>query len=233
MKANKLKLISCIIATSTMATAIISGTVSIVSANETTGMNEARSFEEDENDSCVSSDQDTSFDLENSVTFINSEEDIEKQEENQLAEHLKEAKEYMGINPKLRYVDVTQTKIGESTKTVSFYPTGQPSGGTRFASGGGFYYADNNSGSFTFSIGIAGVSTNITIPTGALGSAASAGYYCKAPNKTDHFKLKISRKYKIIKYAVYGRDNGNSSKKFLYNVYSKIVLEQTLSAVKV
>lgn len=100
---------------------------------------------------------------------------------------------------KLRYGErekVTVLKTEYATTTVT--PSGQPTGGTRFPTGGGLYV--NTSGGKSVSVGLS-VSwgrVNASVSLGKAGTKSSVGgVFLTAPNKKDYFVAKIRKKYKV------------------------------------
>ena len=118
------------------------------------------------------------------------------------------------------------------TRTVSGYVDSGGPGGTRFATGGGFYYSESGnptsvSVSFIAPYGLISVSVN-------LGKASSSGQFVFVPDTTNYYKLFVSKEveikpYVIYQYPYYGAPSGS--------VYQRgattTVINTTLSAVKV
>lgn len=87
-------------------------------------------------------------------------------------------------------------------KTVSGYAGNQPSNGTRFKTGGGFYLS--TSGGPKVSASIAFPTPFISYSLSAqLGNKAASGIFVNAPNKKDYFKIHVSKRYKITPYVTY------------------------------
>lgn len=114
---------------------------------------------------------------------------------------------------------------------VSGFAGGQLPGGTRFESGGGFQWVASGGPSVSVSAGWSGVSVSAQ-----LGSASkkTVGYNVAVPNKTNYFKLHVSKTFKAQKIAVYGAPYNNpSQRQFLYYTYPKTEYSQSLSVKKV
>lgn len=118
----------------------------------------------------------------------------------------------------------------EVTKTVSGYAGNQPKGGSRFPSGGGFYYGD--SGGPSVAVSVYGVS--VSIP---LGQVKSSGIYVAVPDKTHYYKLYVSKRVKIRTYTTYRKTYDYKSKKYVWKKYTrganKTVISQSFSAKRV
>lgn len=95
----------------------------------------------------------------------------------------------------------------EVTKTVSGYAGNQPKGGSRFPSGGGFYYGD------------------------------SGGPSVAVPDKTHYYKLYVSKRVKIRTYTTYRKTYDYKNKKYVWKKYTrganKTVISQSFSAKRV
>lgn len=94
------------------------------------------------------------------------------------------------------------TVVSTATQTKTFTCTGQPSGGTKFTNGGGFYV--NTSGgsnvNVSFSVSWGAISLGV-----APRSVGGNGIYISAPTKTKYYKTKIDKKFKSkrVKVDVY------------------------------
>lgn len=129
------------------------------------------------------------------------------------------------------WVNYTYKTIETKYPTVSGYAGGQPTGGTKFSSGGGFSWASSGGPSVSVSAGWGGVSVSANL---GKASKTSVGYSVAAPNKTNYFKLHVSKKYKVQKVAVYACPYTQPNKpQFQYYTYPKTFYSQDLSAKKV
>lgn len=111
----------------------------------------------------------------------------------------------MSQKDKLRYgereeITVLATNYGTTTVT----PNNQPPGGFNFPTGGGVY-VDTSGGptmAVSFSVSWGGVvSTGVSIGLAGISSSVG-GVYLAAPTKTDYYKAKINKKYKIERHKV-------------------------------
>lgn len=108
----------------------------------------------------------------------------------------------------------------------------QPSGGTQFPSGGGFYYSDSGGPTVSLSYswptpyGSFGISGN-------LGNKANSGVFVNAPNKTNFFKLYITKTYKCKPYIIYKIDNRTGAKTEYYKGMTQVHYRTSATAKKV
>lgn len=121
-------------------------------------------------------------------------------------------------------------------KTFSGYAGNQPSGGTRFSTGGGFYYSESGGSTCTLNVGFGGEYGTISVSV-PLGKKASSGYYVNVPDKVNYYKLYVSKEYDLMAYKLYHREYDYNTDsyywKYMSTNVSKIFISQTLSAKKV
>ncbi|PKH10316.1 hypothetical protein [Planomicrobium sp. MB-3u-38] len=157
---------------------------------------------------------DSTEELENEiVVFEKSEEDIEiesKLQEKQIIQDLIRNQPLTdggvpgGITT-LNDVSSYKTEYGTPvTKSVYGFAGNQPYGGIRFTTGGGFSWANSGGPSTTLNVSFPTpyASLSVAIPLGNR-STSVTGYFVKAPNTTDYFKLHVSKKYKVTPYVTY------------------------------
>lgn len=108
--------------------------------------------------------------------------------------------------------------VGTETVTVGGYAGNQPSGGSKFSTGGGFYWADKGgptiSASVNFGVGFQDI-YSFSVSLGIATDNGTFGYFVEVPNTRDHFKLYITKTYRVQKINIYKHSNG---KKELFNV---------------
>ncbi|MCC4044814.1 hypothetical protein [Enterococcus gallinarum] len=158
------------------------------------------------------------------VEFLVPEEEVDRDLQTQVQDFIS-SKTGMLRSP--TYVNLTQKVIETKYPVASGYAGNQPTKGTKFPSGGGFYWSSGGGPNVSVSAGFAGVSISTN-----LGKSGTSGSFVNAPNKTKYFKLHVSEKYKVQKVAVYGAPytNPNGPKQFLYYTYPKSLYSRTLSA---
>lgn len=132
-----------------------------------------------------------------------------------------------GVTRSPTYVNLTQKVVDTKYPVASGYAGNQPARGTKFPSGGGFYWSAGGGPNVSVSAGYAGISISTN-----LGKSGTSGNFVTAPNKTQYFKLYVSEKYKVQKVAVYGAPytNPNGPKQLLYYTYPKTLYSRSLSA---
>jgi len=187
----------------------------------------------------LASDVDVSYDenMSNITTEINDDGSVSQflSEESQESNIQKQIEEEIAKNtPMVRtptWVNYTYKTVETKYPVVNGYAGGQPTGGTRFSSGGGFSWVSSGGPSVSVGAGWAGISVSATLGTA---SKATVGYSVSAPNKTNYFKLHVSKKYKVEKVAVYACPISQPKKsQFQYYIYPKTFYSQNLSAKKV
>lgn len=88
--------------------------------------------------------------------------------------------------------------------STSGYAGNQPSRGTKFPTGGGFYYSDRGGPSSSISVSFPKPYDNISFSVD-LGNSSTSGVFVNAPNKTDYFKLHVTKEYEVKPYIIYRR----------------------------
>jgi len=158
---------------------------------------------------------------------------VEKDFENQINAILEERKkEDILINPTAGDYIYTSEVVSIKTKVVSGYAGNQLSGGYQFPTGGGFFFSDSGgpevSGSINFDTPVKIVSFSV-----GLGNKGTTGQYITAPNKTDYFKLYVSKTVEIRQVNIYRQITENSPKILDSIGYPQSVIKMSLSAKKV
>lgn len=164
-------------------------------------------------------------------------ENLQEEELQQNIEEIMETKmptssdEQISVFAVPQYSKYEYVKGATTVVYASGYAGNQPTGGTRFKTGGGFYWSSSGgpSTSVSFSIGAYGGSVGISFGT----VSSSNGTFVNVPNKTNYFKLKVKEGKKITKTAVYGYPLNGGSKKFLYYIYPSSLYNRDVYAVKI
>lgn len=116
-------------------------------------------------------------------------------------------------------------------KTFAGYAGNQPSGGNRFATGGGFYYSD--SGGPTVSLSIAFASPYGTMSVGAsLGNVSTTGKFVTVPDTVNYYKLYVEKTYDCKPYITYYTNSLGETSIFAKGT-TKILYNQNQYAKKV
>ncbi len=159
-----------------------------------------------------------------SIELVVSEDEVEQELQKQVEDFISSK---TGLTRSPTWVNLTQKVIETKYPVASGYAGNQPTKGTKFPSGGGFYWSSGGGPNVSVSAGFAGISVSTN-----LGKSGTSGNFVNAPNKTRYFKLHVSEKYKVQKVAVYGAPytNPNGPKQFLYYTYPKTLYSRTLSA---
>lgn len=116
------------------------------------------------------------------------------------------------FNDQVKVITVPQhpiyeyVKVSKTVMYTSGYAGNQPSQGTKFSTGGGFGWTEED-----------GTYINTTHSFGSIDS--SSGTMIKVPNKTDHFRLKVTEGRQVTKIAVYIQSETDGVKNFLYYIY--------------
>ncbi len=108
--------------------------------------------------------------------------------------------------------EVVQVKY----KKLEGYAGGQPSTGTRFRYGGGFFWKDSGgptvSGQVTFSVPYKLVNVSVTLGTT---SDSETQYIVLVPNTYEHFKLYVEKTMEVRQVNVYKQITPNSPKQLV------------------
>lgn len=129
------------------------------------------------------------------------------------------------------WVNYSYKTVETKYPVVKGYAGGQPVGGSKFSTGGGFSW--NSSGGPNVSVGVGWGGVSVAANLGKA-SKSTVGYSVAAPNKTNYFKLHVAKKYKVQKVAVYACPYGQPNKpQFQYYSYPKTFYSQDLSAKKI
>ena len=108
--------------------------------------------------------------------------------------------------------------IATKYATASGYAGNQPSYGTRFPTGGGFYWSNGGGPTVSVSVSFSVPSTPISVGI-SLGNSSSSAKFVTVPNTVNYFKLKSERTYKVVQNAVYGYPLNGGNRVFLYYIY--------------
>lgn len=123
-----------------------------------------------------------------------------------------------GIGPMSRAIYTSET-IATKYRTISGYAGGQPPNGYQFPTGGGFWWVNSGgpsaSSSITFEVPYKLV--NVSVTFGIASNSNIGGLYVSVPNKTDYFKLYISKTMQVRQVNFY-RQATPSSPKVLYDI---------------
>lgn len=155
------------------------------------------------------------YNLENKTLIYQNnmtQEEIEKEHKRQLEKHI------MSLNLKENEYKIT---IGDSKMislddpsdymhewgptaypTTSGYAGNQPSNGTKFPTGGGFYYSDSGGPTASISVSFPEPFNSVSFSIG-LGNSSTSGIFVNVPNTTDYFKLYITKEYEVRPYIIY------------------------------
>lgn len=118
--------------------------------------------------------------------------------------------------------------------TVDGIPDGQPAGGTRFTSGGSFYWNPSGGTKTTASVGVSfGGVISVSISFGSV-TATNIGYALDVPDTTNYYKLYVKKVLQVKKYIIYEYDSVTDEQIGVYGTtYSYSDYNYTLYAVKV
>lgn len=119
--------------------------------------------------------------------------------------------------------------------TKGGYAGGQPKNGTRFPTGGGFSWSDEGGPAISASVSFSKPFkyVDITIELGVASVKDVIGYSVDAPNKTNYFKLYVSKTMEVRQANIY-RTNIKTGKTTLYmTMYPSTLDSYDLSAKKV
>ncbi|MBR2674080.1 MAG: hypothetical protein IKE52_01290 [Mogibacterium sp.] len=86
-------------------------------------------------------------------------------------------------------------------RTVGGYAGNNAPGGTRFPTGGGFYWSDKGGPTASVSVSLGAGFGSVSVGT-ELGKKSSSGEFVTVPNKKDYFKLYIEKTLECRKYKV-------------------------------
>jgi len=139
----------------------------------------------------------------------------------------------VNIFPSIVLADVWKTKmVYDNTytyKTVGGYAGNQPSKGTKFPTGGGFYWSDKGGPSVSISVGIAGQLFSVGASLG--NSSNGSGKFVTVPSKNYYYKLYVEKKLKIRRYRFYKQVYNNRQKKYEWELVQTGV-NYTVNSVK-
>lgn len=170
----------------------------------------------------------------NTYTEVYSEEEVENEIDKDIQRILLEKSKASSTENSLfsvpEYDRYDHVKIESKNVSGEGYAGNQPAGGMRFPTGGGFYWSNSGGPSVSPSISFGNQVVSIGISLG--NRATSGGYFVTAPNKTNYFKLRTRKTYRVTKTAVYGYYTGTNTRKFLYYIYPKALQSQSAWAVR-
>lgn len=119
--------------------------------------------------------------------------------------------------------------------TIDGNAGGQPKGGTRFPSGGGFFWSDKGGPRVSASVSFSEHSPKVKVSAnlGVVGSVGKVSPLIKVPNTKDFFQLYVSKTIKVQQINIY-RINRKTGKTTLWlTMYSSTPDSCVLSAHKV
>lgn len=116
-------------------------------------------------------------------------------------------------------------------KTFGGFAGNQPPGGSKFPTGGGFYFSDSGGPSATLRIAFNAPfgTMSVSVP---LGKSSTGGKFVSVPDKTHYFKLYVAKTYDCVPYITWKTD-ANGHKSIYYRGVSKIFLSDTQWAQRV
>jgi len=133
------------------------------------------------------------------------------------------------FNDQVKVITVPQHPIYEYervSKTVEYtsgYADNQPNQGTKFSTGEGFRWAEEDGTHFTKS--------SAKHPFGSVDPLG--GLFVNVPNETDYFRLTVTKGREVTKTAVYVKSETDDNKRFLYYIYPSNLYSLEFAAVKV
>ena len=191
--------------------------------------------------SVASADEDTSKDYEGEVSVVVSEEKQAQELREDLRRIMREEKSVF-LDDELNLIEKTNSTqevpeyshydfVDIESKNVSGtgYAGNQPVKGTRFPTGGGFYWSNSGGPTVSPSVSFGGSIISISM---SLGESRDSGTFANAPDTTNYFKLKAEKVYKVDKTAVYGYPATGGNRVFLYYIYPKTLQTETAWAEK-
>lgn len=120
----------------------------------------------------------------------------------------------------------------------------QPSGGTRFETGGAFFYVDSKGPEVTVSINLVfptgkGYSFPLSVTLGIVGpsSGGVAGYIVNVPETQGFYKCQVTKTYRVTPYVIYHRSFDEPTWSYVWNEWSSgttvVHISTSLKAVRV
>lgn len=193
---------------------------------------------------------DTNLSTDSKLVYVNP---MTKEERAQ--EHIRQIKEYckkLNISDDENYIvsyengdivplndigDYKTTYAEAKEKVFSEYAANQPTKGTKFSTGGGFYYSpDGGNCKFDVAIGGAYGVISVSIPIGKV-TTSTTGYFVTVPTTTSYYKLKVNKKYEIQAYAIYHKEWNDQTMSYYWRKvsvnHSKIFISQEFITVRV
>lgn len=114
----------------------------------------------------------------------------------------------------------------QERKTFSGFAGNQPPNGTKFPTGGGFWWSDSGGPTTTLTLTYKGVIVPVTVTLGISSNQASNGRMAHVPNTIDYFKLFVEKTYYCKPQVTYYKNSSGE-----VSVYSKYVTKIWVSDV--
>lgn len=168
-------------------------------------------------------------------SYSKTHEEVERELKEQINSQVSEIQKQYSLNRAGESVDPAnwKTEYGpKKTVTLGGYAGGQVQNGYQFPTGGGFYFSDSGGPSVSVSVNYDIPYTPVSVSVG-LGNSSTSGKFVSVPNKTDYFKLYVSKEVEVQPYITYTRDSRNSPWKVYYRGKVQSVLSVSAYAKKV
>ena len=183
---------------------------------------------------CISMIISTNATVEDEYTYIVPEsiriEDIQRQVNEQIA--MLEGSSARGSRDYTYYTEYVETKY----ETFSGFAGNQPSGGTRFETGGGFHWKDAGGPSVSLgvSFSVPAKVVDISVSLGiSVGEGEELAYDVDVPNTTDYFKLHVSKTMEIKQANIYQQSISTGETSLYMTMYPSTLYRQSVGARKV
>ena len=123
-----------------------------------------------------------------------------------------------------QYSSYDYVPIATKYATGAGYAGNRSISGTRFPTGGGFFWSGSGGPSVSASVsfGITPISIGIS-----LGNSSSSGKFVTVPNTTNYFKLRVQKTNKVVQTAVYGYPITGGNRVFLYYIYPSTLYSES------
>lgn len=162
--------------------------------------------------------------------ILKSQDEVDKELKSLIDKELKQLKGITrsSVNPN-NWKTVYGTK---KTVTLKGYAGNQLPGGRKFPTGGGFYFSDSGGPTVSVSVSYSSPYVPVSVSVG-LGNSSTSGQFVTVPNKTNYFKLYVSKDVQVQPYIVYQRTNSSSPWKVYYRGKVQTVQRASAYAKKV
>jgi len=117
--------------------------------------------------------------------------------------------------------------------TLSGDAGNQLPGGHRFLNGGGFLHSTAGGPSTSVSVGFSAPFASVSVSTNLGNRSDSVGQFVNAPNRTDFFRLHVSRVYEVTPFRTYGIHAVTGQWIVQSEGVSRVRFSETLSARRV